>query len=73
MNVNCIGMTYALDIVNRYISTNPEINRVLLVGIDYLTPQVSPENEECYGQYGDVSCALILERTHEDSNKSILK
>lgn len=66
MNVNCIGMTYALDLVNRYISTNPQINRVLLVGSDYLTPQVSPENEECYGQYGDVSCALILERTDED-------
>jgi 3-oxoacyl-[acyl-carrier-protein] synthase-3 len=66
MNVNCIGMTYALDLVNRYISTNPQINRVLLVGSDYLTPQVSPENEECYGQYGDVSCAVILERTEED-------
>ncbi|WP_297428081.1 3-oxoacyl-[acyl-carrier-protein] synthase III C-terminal domain-containing protein [Clostridium sp.] len=66
MNVNCIGMTYALDLVNRYISTSLNINRVLLVGSDYLTPQVSPENEECYGQYGDVSCALILERTQED-------
>lgn len=66
INVNCIGMTYALDLVNRYISTNLNINRVLLVGSDYLTPQVSPENEECYGQYGDVSCALILERTKED-------
>jgi len=66
MNGNCIGMTYALDLVNRYISTNPQINRVLLVGCDYITPQVSPENEECYGQYGDASCALILERTDED-------
>jgi len=66
MNANCIGMTYALDLVNRYISSNPEINRVLLVGSDYITPQVSPESEECFGQYGDVSCALILERTEED-------
>lgn len=66
MNVNCIGMTYAMDLVNRYISTNSKINRVLLVGSDYLTPQVSPENEECFEQYGDVSCALILERTDED-------
>lgn len=66
MNVNCIGMTYALDLVIRYMSSNPQINTVLLVGSDYLTPQVSPENEECYGQYGDVSCALILEKTDED-------
>ncbi|ADL50657.1 3-oxoacyl-ACP synthase III family protein [Clostridium cellulovorans] len=66
MNGNCIGMTYALDLVFRYMSSNPQINRLLLVGSDYLTPQVSPENEECYGQYGDVACALILERTDED-------
>jgi len=66
MNVNCIGMTYALDLINRYMSSNNNVNKVLLVGCDYLTPQVSEENEECYGQYGDASCALILERTNED-------
>lgn len=66
MNGNCIGMTYALDLANRYIATNPQINRVLLVGCDYLTPQVNPDDEACYGQYGDASCALILERTDED-------
>jgi len=66
MNVNCIGMTYALDFICRYISSNPQVNRVLLVGSDYLTPQVSPENQYCYGQYGDVSCAVIIEKTDED-------
>lgn len=66
MNGNCIGMTYALDLANRYIATNPEINKVLLVGCDYITPQVSPNDDGCYGQYGDASCALILERTDED-------
>lgn len=66
MNGNCIGMTYALDLASRYISTNSQINKVLLVGSDYITPQVSPEDDGCYGQYGDASCALILERTDED-------
>lgn len=67
INVNCTGMVYSLDLVYRYIATNPEINTVLIIGSDYLTPQVSPSNELCYGQYGDASCAIIIERTNEPS------
>lgn len=67
MNVNCIGMTYALDLIYRYISANPQVNRVLLVGSDYLNIQVSPENELCYGQYGDAACAVIIEKTTDDA------
>ncbi|MBE6050103.1 MAG: 3-oxoacyl-ACP synthase [Clostridium sp.] len=67
MNGNCIGMTYALDFINRYISSNPRVNKVLLVGSDLLRIQVSPNDSSGYGQYGDVSCALILERTDKDS------
>ncbi len=66
INVNCIGMTYSLDFINRYMSSNPKVKRALLVGSDYLRIQVSPNNEGCYGQYGDISCALILEKTDED-------
>lgn len=65
MNVNCAGMTYALDLISRYMQNNPNINKVLLVGSDYLTPQANPSNELCYGQYGDCSCAVILEKTEE--------
>lgn len=67
MNVNCIGMTYALDFISRYMMSNDNVNRVLLVGSENLTPQVSSENEELYGTFGDASCALILEKTDEDS------
>lgn len=68
MNVNCIGMTYALDLAYRYLSTNLQISRVLLVGSDYLNPQCSSEDEYCYGQYGDASCAVIIEKTNEHCN-----
>lgn len=66
MNVNCIGMTYAFDMVSRYISTNPNINKVLLVGSDTLSLEANPNNEQTYGQFADVACAIICERTHED-------
>lgn len=67
MNVNCIGMTYALDLISRYMLCNENVQRVLLVGSENLTPQVSDENEELYGTFGDVSCAIILEKTDGDS------
>lgn len=67
INVNCVGMIYSLDYIYRYMSSNDKINRVLLVGSDYLNPQVRSDNEYCYGQYGDAACAVILERTSEDS------
>jgi len=66
MNVNCIGMTYALNLISGYMGSDANIKKVLLVGSDFLTPQVNPENELCYGQYGDASCAIILERTSRD-------
>lgn len=66
INVNCLGMTYSLDYIYRYMQSNDKINKVLLVGSDYLNPQVSPDNELCYGQYGDAACAVIFERTAED-------
>ena len=70
LNLNCMGMTYSLDMINRYIKTNPKINKVLLVGSDILTCGANPKLEGNYGQFGDVSCAIILERT-EDSSRLI--
>lgn len=67
INMNCAGMTYALDLIYRYMSSNSNINKVLLVGSDYLNFQISHEDTSCYGQFGDASCAVILERTEEDS------
>ena len=67
MNVNCLGMTYAFDMASKYIDSDSNINRVLIVGSDILTVGVSPENEGNYGQFGDVACAVIVEETEEES------
>lgn len=66
MNINCLGMTYALNLISGYMRSDSNVKRVLLVGSDLLTPQVNPENELCYGQYGDASCAIILEKVTRD-------
>jgi len=66
INLNCAGMTNSLDFIYRYMSANSNVERVLLVGSDFLNFQISPDDDACYGQFGDASCALILERTEED-------
>jgi 3-oxoacyl-[acyl-carrier-protein] synthase-3 len=66
MNVNCIGMSAALEHTAKYMSTSPHIKYALIVGCDYVNMTVSPENERTYGHYGDAACAVLLERTEED-------
>lgn len=66
INVNCTGMVMALDIVCKYISHSYNINKALLIGCDLLNLIADPENELTYGQYGDVACAVLLEKTECD-------
>lgn len=66
MNSNCTGMTIALEHASKYMSVSQNINRVLIVGSDYINMTVDPEVEYCYGHYGDAACAMILEKTDED-------
>jgi len=66
MNANCAGMTIAFEQVIKYMSVSPNVKRALIVGCDYVNLIVNPENELCYGHYGDAACAIILEQTNED-------
>lgn len=66
INVNCTGMVMALDIVCKYISHNLNIKNALLIGCDLLNLIADPENELTYGQYGDVACCVLLEKTECD-------
>lgn len=66
MNVNCAGMTITIENTAKYISVSPNIKKALIVGCDYINLTVNPENELCYGLFGDASCAVILEKTDED-------
>lgn len=63
MNANCAGMLVSLDEVCKYMQLTNSVQRALIVGCDYFTPWIKPENECCYGHYGDAACAIILEKT----------
>lgn len=66
MNANCTGMVIALDIICKYIAHSSRINKALLIGCDLLDLIADPDNEVTYGQYGDVACAVLLEKTNEE-------
>lgn len=66
MNVNCIGMSAAVEHTAKYMAASPNIKYALIVGCDYINMTVDPENEINYGHYGDAACAILLERTQED-------
>jgi 3-oxoacyl-[acyl-carrier-protein] synthase-3 len=65
MNVNCAGMTIALEQISKYMSVTPSVNKALIVGCDFINMTVDPNSEYTYGHYGDASCAYILEKTEE--------
>lgn len=67
INANCLGMTMAFQQANQYFVCNDNINRILIVGGDYLTGGVSDEDESLYGVFGEASCAIVVERTEGDS------
>ncbi|HEX2938175.1 MAG TPA: 3-oxoacyl-[acyl-carrier-protein] synthase III C-terminal domain-containing protein [Ruminiclostridium sp.] len=66
INVDCTGMSTALEMTAKYMSASKNINRVLIVGCDLLSMTADPDCEYSYGIYGDAACALIMERTSED-------
>ncbi|MCO7126868.1 3-oxoacyl-ACP synthase III family protein [Sporolactobacillus shoreicorticis] len=66
LNGNCAGMILSLENVTKYMSVTKNVNRALIVGSDYINSVVNPDNEFCYGHFGDAACAIILEKTNED-------
>jgi 3-oxoacyl-[acyl-carrier-protein] synthase III len=67
MNVNCAGMTTAVDMASRYLSSNPYMKRALVVGSDYLSLLANPDEEISFANFGDASSAVILEKTADDN------
>ncbi|SHO47452.1 3-oxoacyl-[acyl-carrier-protein] synthase III C-terminal domain-containing protein [Anaerocolumna xylanovorans] len=67
VNSNCCGMALALEQAAKYMALTPHVERVLLVGCDYINMMIDEEEENLYGHYGDAACALIMERTEEDA------
>lgn len=66
-NANCSGMTIAVEQATRYLQANPSIKTALVIGSDHLSLVSNPDEEITYATYGDAACAVILEKTEEDS------
>lgn len=67
VNIDCAGMVGTLQIVKGLLGSIPQYKRALIVGSDYMNPMFSTENEFCYGAFGDAACAIIVEKTEENS------
>ena len=67
MNANCAGMTVAVEQASRYMLSNSSIQTALVIGSDYLSLIANPEQEITYATYGDAACAVILEKTMEQT------
>ena len=67
INASCAGMTVAVEQASYYMMANPKVQRVLLVGSEQLSSFANPESEVHYSTFGDAACALILEKTEEDT------
>lgn len=67
LNANCSGMTTGLDQASRYLLSNPDMDKVLLVGSDASSLVMNPKDTITFPNFGDVAVALILEKTEEDT------
>ncbi|WP_010651517.1 3-oxoacyl-[acyl-carrier-protein] synthase III C-terminal domain-containing protein [Oceanobacillus massiliensis] len=66
-NANCAGMTVAIEQASRYMLSNPDIDTALIIGSDHLSLVSNPEQEITYATYGDAACAVVLEKTEEET------
>lgn len=66
-NANCAGMTVAVEQACQYMKANTNIQRALVIGSDYLSLIANPDEEITYATYGDAACAVILEKTEEET------
>lgn len=66
INVNCVGMVVALDVVSRFLLQKKKFKRALLIGADYASIHCNKNDPAIYPLFGDAGCAMILEKTDED-------
>lgn len=67
MNVNCVGMIVAVDNAARYLKEKDDFKRALVIGSDYVTVHCKKNDELTYPMWGDCACAVILEKTEQES------
>lgn len=68
INANCSGMTTGLDQASRYLMSNPNMKRVLLVGSDASSLVMNPSDTITYPNFGDCAVAVILEKVEAEGS-----
>lgn len=66
-NVSCVGMLTTFDMAVKYLQTSKDFKTALIVGSEHIIPHTKKDDEYTYPMFGDLACALILEKTDEDS------
>lgn len=66
VNSNCLGMIAAVDEAVRYLKQKDRFSTALIVGADCMTYGCDINNEYTYPMFGDLGCALILEKTDDE-------
>ena len=66
-NANCAGMTVAVENASRYLLSNPHVKNALVIGSDANSLITNPDQEITYAIFSDGACAVILEKTEEDT------
>lgn len=67
INVACCGMTTAMLQIYRQMEADSRIQRVLLIGAEYLTIHLQQYDEIMKPNVGDCACAVIIEKTDQQS------
>lgn len=66
LNANCIGMFIGVEQITRTLVTSNN-KRALVIGSDFYSLIMHPENPVTYPTFGEAAVALILEKDHSDS------
>ncbi|MEK3768958.1 ketoacyl-ACP synthase III [Paenibacillus sp. FSL R5-0887] len=67
LNGNCIGMFIAVEQAARTLYDDPDRDRALVIGSDFLNLWADPSHPITYSIFGDAAVALILEKDHSES------
>ena len=68
LNANCVGMVVAFDTAIKQLQNTKQFKRALVVGADYASKHTNSDSAAIYSYFGDVGCAMILEKEEDGEN-----
>lgn len=71
MNCNCVGMVVAVDQISRMMKSNKNIKYALVVASEQLDKYSQPGQAITYANFGECSCAIVLEKSENEESDFI--